>query len=182
MWLNTFGERLALLVGVDINKDTKAWEAFSPKLKVEIASQADPDLWRVLYKKHGSFDIILDDGSHLTEHMIASFESLFNLLKPGGVYMIEDVTQENAESIRHILHGHIDGKPQIGLMRQFYKHPKDQKACCNFTTNWAQKNVDYIASYPMILAVRKHDGPSRDYLVAERHGTQWIPYGDADHL
>ena len=84
--------------------------------------------------------------------------------------------------IRHILHGSANGKPQIGLMRQFYKHPKDQKACCNFTTNWAQKNVDYIASYPMILAVRKHDGPSRDYLVAERHGTQWIPYGDADHL
>lgn len=36
------------------------------------------------------FDIILDDGSHISEHIITSFTTLFSELKPGGLYVIED--------------------------------------------------------------------------------------------
>jgi len=38
------------------------------------------------------FDIIIDDGSHFTEHMISTFKFMFdNYLNPGGVYAIEDL-------------------------------------------------------------------------------------------
>jgi hypothetical protein len=37
------------------------------------------------------FDIILDDGSHQKEHQNTSFVTLWNFVKPGGVYIIEDV-------------------------------------------------------------------------------------------
>ena len=36
-------------------------------------------------------DIIIDDGSHLNEHIIESFKILFPKLKDGGVYAIEDI-------------------------------------------------------------------------------------------
>jgi hypothetical protein len=36
-------------------------------------------------------DIILDDGSHMEDHMIISFKTLWTLLKPNGFYIIEDV-------------------------------------------------------------------------------------------
>lgn len=39
----------------------------------------------------GNFDIIVDDGSHIPSHMITSFEVLWETLKPGGYYIIEDI-------------------------------------------------------------------------------------------
>ena len=38
----------------------------------------------------GTFDIILDDRSHLNKDVIQSFETLFPLLNDNGIYIIED--------------------------------------------------------------------------------------------
>lgn len=37
------------------------------------------------------FDLILDDGSHVSGHQIAAFEMLFPYLGNGGTYIVEDV-------------------------------------------------------------------------------------------
>ena len=37
------------------------------------------------------FDVILDDGSHVPEHQILTINKLWDLVKPGGVYIIEDI-------------------------------------------------------------------------------------------
>jgi hypothetical protein len=39
----------------------------------------------------GPWDIIIDDGSHVPSHMIFSLFSLWNSVKPGGLYIIEDL-------------------------------------------------------------------------------------------
>ncbi len=39
----------------------------------------------------GPFDIIIDDGSHLSEHQLTSFRALFRALTEHGIYVIEDV-------------------------------------------------------------------------------------------
>ena len=39
----------------------------------------------------GSFDIIIDDGSHIAQEQLESFESLLPNLNPGGWYVIEDL-------------------------------------------------------------------------------------------
>lgn len=41
--------------------------------------------------KDKKFDIIIDDASHLTSHQILCFEKYFHLVKPGGIYIIEDL-------------------------------------------------------------------------------------------
>ena len=38
-----------------------------------------------------AFDVIIDDGSHLNQHQIFTFETLYPFVKDGGVYVIEDV-------------------------------------------------------------------------------------------
>lgn len=125
MWLNRFGTRLELLVGVDINPGTKAWESFGPNIKVEIGSQDDPKLWQRLRSTYGGFDIIIDDGAHTSEHMIASFRQGFGLVKSGGVYLIEDAASpENIAALRSILNGDppTPGKaaePELRPQRRF---------------------------------------------------------------
>ncbi len=43
----------------------------------------------------GKFDLVIDDGSHLYAPTRASFETLFPLLPPGGLYIIEDWAWEH---------------------------------------------------------------------------------------
>ena len=40
---------------------------------------------------HGVIDIIIDDGSHLMKDQQVTFQRLFSLLRPGGIYVIEDL-------------------------------------------------------------------------------------------
>lgn len=37
------------------------------------------------------FDFIIDDGSHIVDHMLLSFKTLFKHIKKGGIYIIEDI-------------------------------------------------------------------------------------------
>ena len=47
------------------------------------------DLQRVL--AIGPPDVIIDDGSHIGEHVCTTFETLFPRMATGGVYVIEDL-------------------------------------------------------------------------------------------
>jgi hypothetical protein len=76
------------ITGIDINPNCKQYE--EDKISIEIGSQADNVFLNDVMRNHGPFDMILDDGSHMNEHVIYSFEHLFQSIKPGGVYIVED--------------------------------------------------------------------------------------------
>lgn len=40
---------------------------------------------------NNKFDLIVDDGSHIKNHMILSFKTIFPFLNIGGLYIIEDI-------------------------------------------------------------------------------------------
>ena len=42
-------------------------------------------------KTGGNFDVIIDDGSHVPKHQLVSFETLWPAVKPGGMYIVEDI-------------------------------------------------------------------------------------------
>lgn len=87
MWKDYF--ILSDIIGIDINKKCKEYE--DDRIKIEIGSQYDEYFLNDIGNKHGMFDMILDDGSHINNHVIFSFEKLFKYIKPGGVYIVEDV-------------------------------------------------------------------------------------------
>ena len=67
---------------------------FSGKLTLIRADQSKiEDLQRAYKIINEPLDIIIDDGSHIPEHQILSFNCFYPLLKPGGYYIIEDVFQ-----------------------------------------------------------------------------------------
>ncbi|WP_137388360.1 class I SAM-dependent methyltransferase [Rhodoligotrophos defluvii] len=49
------------------------------------------DLQRVAAASPGGFDIVIDDGSHASQHQQISFRELFPHVRPGGYYAIEDL-------------------------------------------------------------------------------------------
>jgi demethylmacrocin O-methyltransferase len=61
------------------------------RIKIYQGSQVDKELLDKICAENGEFDIIIDDGSHINEHIITSFKYLFPKLKKGGIYVIEDV-------------------------------------------------------------------------------------------
>ena len=87
MWLEYFPN--AFIYGADIGKSYEG-----PRHKTFLADQGKlADLKRIVSSeiKHPVF-LIIDDGSHLPEHQVLSFNFLFaELLQPGGVYIIEDI-------------------------------------------------------------------------------------------
>jgi hypothetical protein len=87
MWREYFGGG-ARIVGVDINPECKKHEQDS--IEVFIGSQDDPAIIQQILRKYPRIDIVLDDGSHINDHMISSFELLYERIHPKGVYMVED--------------------------------------------------------------------------------------------
>jgi hypothetical protein len=61
------------------------------RLKVYQGSQIDKKILDLIHKDSGDFDYIIDDGSHINQHQIKTFKLLFNKLKSGGLYFIEDI-------------------------------------------------------------------------------------------
>lgn len=78
------------ILGIDINVDCLKYEDTDNRILIEIGSQIDGDFLSRIIKKYGNFDLIIDDGSHMQNHIIYTFENLFDNLVEGGVYVIED--------------------------------------------------------------------------------------------
>lgn len=75
--------------GIDIKE--KPWiERLG--IQVFIANQSNRShLQRFVDSTGGQFDIIIDDGGHTMEQQQVSLGFLFKHLKPGGLYIVEDV-------------------------------------------------------------------------------------------
>ena len=75
------------IVGLDIfEKKLNLGE----RVKIFQGSQSSADTLDQIIKKYKKFDFIIDDGSHFYKDIIFSFKYLFESLKDGGYYFIED--------------------------------------------------------------------------------------------
>ena len=75
------------VTGIDIKlPDT----SFPPNVRLYEGDQTDVDLLRRVARERGPFDAIVDDCSHFPDHYLASYKTLFEHVKPGGYYVIED--------------------------------------------------------------------------------------------
>lgn len=87
MWEAYF--KNATVIGLDINPDCAQYAG--ERRKVYIGSQTDDFILYKISKENAPLSVIIDDGSHNWDHQIKTFNSAFPLLKPGGLYFIEDL-------------------------------------------------------------------------------------------
>jgi len=86
MWKKYFS--FGKIYGIDIYDKSALQEK---RIKIYQGSQVDKDFLDKTINEIGPLDIIIDDGSHLNEHIIETFKILFPKLKDGGVYIVEDI-------------------------------------------------------------------------------------------
>jgi hypothetical protein len=92
LWRQYFSHADTLIVGIDIRPSCIAFDAPADGIRVRIGSQDDPVFLTRVLEEFGPFDIIIDDGSHQSSHMIKSFNILYgDGLKDGGIYLVEDL-------------------------------------------------------------------------------------------
>jgi demethylmacrocin O-methyltransferase len=123
-WYERYAERMrdtatrVLEIGVDLGKSHRMWRDYFPHATVigldsdrqyirDVSlgeriilfegNQNDPEEMSALGAL-GPFDLIVDDGSHIPQHQIFSFQQLFASVKPGGVYIIEDIGKDTEEA------------------------------------------------------------------------------------
>ncbi len=80
--------RRGQIVGLDI-ADKRHFSG--GRVRVHQGDQTDAGLLKRLSEQVGGFDIVIDDGSHMNAHVLASFLALFPLLRDGGLYVVEDL-------------------------------------------------------------------------------------------
>lgn len=148
MWREYFGPN-ATIFGIDI--DPECANRVAEPNQVRIGSQDDPDFLRRVVEEMGPPDIILDDGSHISRHQLASFDTLFPLLKESGVYVIEDLQTAYWPDF---CGGHGRGNTAIGLVKQMiddlhgWYHSKPMR-----TT--AKEEISSIHVYDSIVFMEK---------------------------
>jgi hypothetical protein len=86
MWAEYFPR--GHVVGLDI---TPKRLHLGPRVSLETGSQSDPAVLRRVWDRHGPFDIIIDDGSHVVTDVLESFRALYPLLAEGATYVVEDI-------------------------------------------------------------------------------------------
>jgi cephalosporin hydroxylase len=87
MWKDYFPG--AEIYGIDTKPECKDHEA--ERIKIFIGNQSDKKFLKSLAPQLESLNVVIDDGSHIPNDQIASFEVLFPILLSGGYYVIEDL-------------------------------------------------------------------------------------------
>jgi hypothetical protein len=85
VWREYFSK--AIICGLDIDKKDFEIE----NVDIIVGDQSNLDILTKIVSKYGSFDIIIDDGSHRNEHVIKSLDYLFDYLNYNGFYIVEDL-------------------------------------------------------------------------------------------
>jgi hypothetical protein len=86
MWKRYFPK--SKIFGIDIYD--KSFHDDS-RIKTYKGSQIDEVFLKRIVSEIGRIDIVMDDGSHLNEHVISTFKILFPLISNDAIYAIEDL-------------------------------------------------------------------------------------------
>src|SRR2546427_178249 len=88
MWQHYLGSKCRV-TGVDIDARCKAYE--NERTRIFIGDQEDRRFWKRFREQAPPVDILIDDGGHTPEQQMVTLEEMLPHIRPGGVYLCEDV-------------------------------------------------------------------------------------------
>jgi hypothetical protein len=144
MWAAIFGPACRVY-GVDIDPECTRYEA--PNRRILIGDQGDRAFWARVKATLPPLDVVVDDGSHVPEHQIATFEELWPMVRRGGVYLIEDVHGCLNPFLAYV----------VGLMAQM--NGGASNGPWEVVPTQMQRWVEGIYVYPFCVVIEKRETP-----------------------
>jgi hypothetical protein len=164
MWKSYFGEG-AHVYGVDLESACLVYEG--QNTRVFIGDQSDPDFWRRFLREVPEVDIVIDDGGHEAFQQIPTLEALLGHIRPGGVYLCEDLHGR--------FHGFLDYLDGLSRSLHAMRAMVDLDGDEGFRPTDFQRSVDSVHLYPFVAVIEKR-AERLDRLVSPKHGTEWQPF------
>jgi hypothetical protein len=162
MWREFFPN--ATIYGIDINPKCKEFE--SDRIKVFVGAQQDTKFLAACLETIGAApDVVIDDGSHLVHHQVATFNYLFPRLSDHGIYVVEDtggcVEDNRLRTVNRL-------KTLIDCIFYWPKGPTAQWSTLSQfpeSASWLSRNVTGVAFYRWIVFImRGHNPQDNPYL------------------
>ena len=144
MWKRFFPN--SQIVGIDLYDKSHLSEN---RVDVLQCDQTDAGRLSDISRRYGGFDIIIDDGSHLNEHVIQTFNILFPLLKTPGFYCIEDLQTAYWSSW-----GAVSGSTSMDLLRSLTNCVNQAERPLH-EPDYFDRNITEIAFFHNLCIIRK---------------------------
>lgn len=166
MWREYFGKGCRVY-GVDIQEACTAYK--DERIEILIGDQADRSFWAKVRHATPKIDILIDDGGHIPEHQIVTLEEMLPHIRPGGVYLCEDIHSTSSKFMAFIQ----------GLANSLNSTtPAEMPAGATgaaFTPSEFPAAISSIHLYPFVAVIEKRQRTLAQ-LVAPMRGTRWQPF------
>ncbi len=162
MWRHYFGAGCRVH-GIDIDPECMMYQG--PDTAIHIADQADRAMWKRFREAVPEADILIDDGGHTAQQQRVTLEEMLPHLRPGGVYICEDVHgigNRFAEFVCALGHG-----------LNAYEFTSDPGVDTTARTPF-QAAIHSLHLYPFLVLIEKHEFAEQPFSAPLR-GTQWRP-------
>lgn len=97
VWAKYF-DRAVSITGCDLDPACAALSFADPRVQVVIGDAGTRAVARMICPPDNLLDIVIDDGSHRAGDIVRSFELYLDQLRPGGLYIVEDLHLSDRES------------------------------------------------------------------------------------
>ena len=131
------------------------------RIKTFKGSQADPLFLDNLVHEIGEIDIVVDDGSHRSEHVLFSFEHLFPHLAEGGIYAVEDTQTSYWSEYGGNEVDRNDSNTTMGYFKSLADGLNWGEFKGNYNPTYLDLNVKSISFYHNMIVIRKGSNRER---------------------
>jgi hypothetical protein len=163
MWRDYFGPRCRIS-GIDIEEACRIYAR--PGIEIFIGDQADRHFWSEFRQVAPPIDVVLDDGGHEPEQQMVTLEETLPHLRPGGVYVCEDI-----HGVGNRFAAFASGLADHLNAAQW--RIADDSTECDATPY--QATVHSVHCYPFVVVIETH-AVAMSTLRSTKRGTQWQPF------
>lgn len=132
MWEQYFPN--AEIYGIDLDESTKQYE--KGRVHIVIGDATSQDTYDKLKAETGGAFIILDDASHAWGDQRRSFELFWDLVSPGGFYVIEDL-------VCGTLGAYPQYPPKVLDAQPFFSYMQDRCEYLRWCVSWKPEENTY---------------------------------------
>ena len=159
MWRSYFDPG-SHIYGIDIRPECKRFE--DERTTIVIGDQGDRTFWKSFKSGCEGLDIVIDDGGHSPEQQRITLEEMLPFIRPGGVYICEDV-RGSFDRFASFATGLVDELNRTVATPE-HRH-------CGPRSSF-QNSIHSIHFYPFVVVIEKHQTSSIDF-PAPKRGTEW---------